>query len=288
MFGSGASKTWKKKLSTLFSSSEDDFPLESLEELLFEADLPFEVIEGFLKRVSKKKGKEEKIQALIDETCQRASEIYSPQKPIPQPGLILLLGVNGAGKTSTAAKLARYYQEKGEKVMFAAADTFRAGAVDQLQIWADRLRIECVHKDRGGDPAAVVYEAWQKAKREGKLLIADTAGRLHNQMPLMDELQKIYRVLQKEDAELPHEAWLVLDGTTGQNAKFQSEAFSKVVPITGAIITKLDGSAKGGAAFFSALSSGLPVRFLSKGESIENLEPFEAETFARQLFDPSV
>ncbi|MEZ4704517.1 MAG: signal recognition particle-docking protein FtsY [Bdellovibrionota bacterium] len=284
MFGSDASKIWKKKLSNLFRSQDDGVTKQALEELLFEADFPYDVIETLVTKASKKNGKEQKIQSLIDETLSRIQNVSTPIEPVPTPGLILLLGVNGAGKTTTAAKLAHHFLKQNRRVMLAAADTFRAGAIDQLKVWADRLGVQCVAKERGSDPAAVVYQAWQMAKQDQSLLIADTAGRLGNQLPLMQQLEKVVRVLKKEDPALPHQSWLVLDGTSGQNAALQAKQFSEAVDITGTIITKLDGTAKGGAALFGSLDMKIPVRFISVGEGLEDLKEFDAQEFSKSLF----
>jgi fused signal recognition particle receptor len=202
----------------------------------------------------------------------------------PGPTVVLMVGVNGTGKTTTAAKLARRLQREGRKVLLAAADTYRAGAIAQLQIWAGRLDIPCVAGEPGGDPASVVYNAIDAAaSRRLDTLIVDTAGRLHTQEGLMDELRKVVRVAGRRLAGAPHETLLVLDGTVGQNAVQQGKLFAQAVSPTGIVVTKLDGSARGGAVAALRRELDLPVRFLGVGEGVDDLEPFDPHRFAAHL-----
>jgi fused signal recognition particle receptor len=200
------------------------------------------------------------------------------------PTVILLIGVNGTGKTTTAAKLAWRLEREGRKVLLAAADTYRAGAIAQLQIWANRLNIPCVAGAAGGDPASVAFDAIDAASSRGlDTVIIDTAGRLHTQEGLMDELRKITRVIGRRLPGAPHETFLVLDGTVGQNAIQQGKLFSQAVVPTGVVVTKLDGSARGGAVAALRKELGLPIRFVGLGESVEDLVPFDPERFAENL-----
>jgi fused signal recognition particle receptor len=200
------------------------------------------------------------------------------------PTVILIVGVNGTGKTTTAAKLAWKLQKEGRKVLLAAADTYRAGAVAQLQIWANRLGLPCVAGAPGGDPASVAFDAIDAASSRGlDTVIVDTAGRLHTQEGLMEELRKITRVVGRRLPGAPHETLLVLDGTVGQNAVQQGKLFAEAVSPTGLIVTKLDGSARGGAVAALRRELALPIRFIGLGESVEDLEPFDPERFAENL-----
>jgi fused signal recognition particle receptor len=200
------------------------------------------------------------------------------------PTVILLVGVNGTGKTTTAAKLARRLQTEGRSVLLAAADTYRAGAIAQLQVWANRLGLPCVSGAPGGDPASVAFDAIDAALARGlDTVIIDTAGRLHTQEGLMEELRKITRVIGRRLPGAPHETLLVLDGTVGQNAVQQGKLFSRAVSPTGIVVTKLDGSARGGAVTALRRELGLPIRFIGLGESLEDLEPFDPAQFAENL-----
>jgi fused signal recognition particle receptor len=202
----------------------------------------------------------------------------------PGPTVILLIGVNGTGKTTTAAKLAWRLQREGRKVLLAAADTYRAGAIAQLQIWANRLNIPCVSGAPGGDPASVAFDAIDAASSRGlDTVIIDTAGRLHTQEGLMEELRKVTRVIGRRLPGAPHETFLVLDGTVGQNAIQQGKLFSQAVVPTGVVVTKLDGSARGGAVAALRKELGLPIRFIGLGESVEDLVPFDPGRFAENL-----
>lgn len=204
------------------------------------------------------------------------------------PTVIMIAGVNGSGKTTSIAKLAKRLQGEGKKVCVAACDTFRAAAVEQLTVWAGRIGCEIVKQQQGSDPAAVAHDACEKAKARGfDVLIVDTAGRLHTQTHLMRELEKIHRIVQKQIPGAPHEVFMVLDATTGQNAVAQAEQFGKAVKCTGIILSKLDGSAKGGAIFAIKQKVGLPVKFVGVGEGMDDLEPFDPDGFVAALFEKS-
>jgi fused signal recognition particle receptor len=200
--------------------------------------------------------------------------------------LILVVGVNGSGKTTTIGKLARYYKKRGRKVMLAAADTFRAAAIDQLKIWGERADVPVIAHQPGADPGAVVYDAIRASQsRKADLLIVDTAGRLHTKYNLMEELRKVHGVAQKRVHRAPHETLLVLDGTTGQNALSQAQHFKDAVDVTGVVVAKLDGTAKGGVVFAIANDLGLPVRFVGTGETVEDLAEFDPDGFVEGLFE---
>jgi fused signal recognition particle receptor len=205
---------------------------------------------------------------------------------MPNGKVIMMIGVNGVGKTTTIAKLGQYYQSRGLKVMFAAGDTFRAAAGTQLEVWADRLGIEIVRGLDGGDPAAVAYDAAVSRKAKGAdLLLIDTAGRLHNKHNLMEELKKVRRVVGKADEGEPAEVWLVLDAVTGQNGLQQAKKFHETIGLTGVIVTKLDGTSKGGIVVPIVRELGLPLKFIGVGEGADDLQPFDAREFVRALFD---
>ena len=200
------------------------------------------------------------------------------------PAVLLVLGVNGVGKTTQIAKLANRLQQEGKSVLLAAADTYRAGAAEQLREWAKRLDVPCVTGTQGGDPAAVAFDAVDAATARGvDAVLIDTAGRLHTHGDLMEELKKIARVVSRKREGAPHESLLVLDGTVGQNAVQQGRAFTQAVPVTGLVVTKLDGTAKGGAVVVLRRELDLPVKFVGVGERLEDLEPFDAERFAERL-----
>ena len=204
--------------------------------------------------------------------------------PVHRPHVFLLVGVNGSGKTTTAGKLAQQWHQQGKTVMLAAGDTFRAAAIEQLQIWGDRTGTQVIAGDQGGDAAALAYAALEKAQKEqADILIIDTAGRLQNRTELMDELAKIVRVIRKLDASAPHDSVIVLDGTVGQNALSQVKAFQQAADVSGLIVTKLDGSAKGGVVVALAEEFGLPVHAVGVGEGADDLQPFDAQEFANAL-----
>jgi fused signal recognition particle receptor len=267
--------------------------LENMERVLIEADfgvantveltqaLEDEVRRGKLKTEADLRGAlEGRLAALLNGRADPGTIARAE----PGPTVVLIVGVNGTGKTTTAAKLARVLQREGRKVLLAAADTYRAGAIAQLQIWAGRLDIPCVAGEPGGDPASVVYNAIDAAGSRGlDTIIVDTAGRLHTQEGLMDELRKVVRVAGRRLPGAPHETLLVLDGTVGQNAVQQGKLFAQAVSPTGIVVTKLDGSARGGAVAALRRELDLPIRFLGVGEGVDDLEPFDPERFAAHL-----
>ena len=208
-----------------------------------------------------------------------------PIRPLPsKPKAILIVGVNGTGKTTSTAKLAHYFKKNRHEVMLAAADTFRAAAIEQLAIWSERLDVEMIRGQYNGDPAALCYDAYTAAeKKDVEFLICDTAGRLHNRANLMGELGKISRILSRHDPAAPHEKLLVVDATTGSNAVLQAKEFHAAVGLTGIIVTKLDGSGKGGVLVAIQKELGIPTRFIGTGESVENFEPFDAARFVERI-----
>jgi fused signal recognition particle receptor len=214
-----------------------------------------------------------------------SEDVSSMQLPEKSVGVILVVGVNGVGKTTTIGKLGHFYAAQGKKVLLAAADTFRAAAIDQLEIWGQRIGCEVIKHAEGSDPAAVAFDALQAAKaRNFDLVIIDTAGRLHNKGNLMEELRKIYRVIGREVEGAPHETLLVLDATTGQNALNQARVFGEVSDVTGVALTKLDGTAKGGVIVAVKSELGVPVKWIGVGEGMDDLRPFDAQEFAEALF----
>lgn len=269
--------------------------LETMERLLIEADFGVpatlalvEVLEEGV-RDGKLKTDVDLKNALVGRLAEMLEAPGEPGAIVradPGPTVVLIAGVNGVGKTTTAAKLARRLQREGRSVLLAAADTYRAGAIEQLEIWAERLGIPCVSGAPGGDPAAVAFDAVAAAAARGTdAVVIDTAGRLHTQEGLMEELRKVNRVVSRRVPGAPHETLLVLDGTVGQNAIQQGRLFSQVITPTGVIVTKLDGSARGGAVAAVRRELGLPIRFIGIGEQLDDLEPFDARRFAENLLD---
>ncbi|WYW99565.1 signal recognition particle-docking protein FtsY [Proteus vulgaris] len=270
----------------------DDELFEELEEQLLIADVGMEtttkIISSLTKHATHKDLKD--AEALYGKLREEMSEILTKvDKPLniegKKPFVILMVGVNGVGKTTTIGKLARQYQAEGKSVMLAAGDTFRAAAVEQLQVWGERNNIPVVAQHTGADPASVIFDAIQSAQAKGvDVLIADTAGRLQNKSHLMEELKKIVRVMKKLDEEAPHEVMLTLDASTGQNAVSQAKLFNETVGLTGLTLTKLDGTAKGGVIFSIADQFSIPIRYIGVGEGIEDLRPFKADDFIEALF----
>ncbi len=271
----------------------DDELLEELETLLLTADVGVDatrrIIDNLTDQVKRKALSDP--QALTETLKQQLTAILqvadAPVKPATpgKPQVILMVGINGAGKTTTIGKLAKRLQDEGQSVMLAAGDTFRAAAVEQLQAWGERNQIPVIAQHTGADSASVVYDGLQAATaRNVDVLIADTAGRLHTKTNLMDELEKIARVMKKIDPDAPHEVMLVVDAGTGQNALNQADQFNKAIPLTGITLTKLDGTAKGGIVFAIAERMRIPIRFIGVGESISDLRHFEAEEFVEALF----
>ena len=285
-------------LGTLFLGRKtlDDDLLEELETRLLLADVGMPtvrlIIDGMVQRIRRKELDDP--QALYRALQEQLVAVLAPASvPLAidtarKPFVILMVGVNGAGKTTTIGKLARRYQAEGRSVMLAAGDTFRAAAVEQLQIWGERHGVPVVAQQTGSDSASVIFDALQSAQARGcDVLIADTAGRLHVKGNLMEELRKIVRVMQKIDPGAPHEVMLVLDAGTGQNGLAQARHFREAVGVSGIALTKLDGTAKGGIVFAVARELGLPIRYIGVGESAEDLREFEAQEFVAALFDDS-
>lgn len=268
----------------------DDDMLEELEDLLISADLGIEAAGRIVANLAenyfgRRLGMDE-IMGLLAEEVVRILEPVARPMPLfsRRPQVVLVVGVNGSGKTTTIGKLASQFRDAGKSVIIAAGDTFRAAAIEQLQIWADRAGVPIFVADRGSDPASVAFDAMAEAETSNvDILIVDTAGRLQNRDDLMAELAKVVRVIRKRDSEAPHNTLLVLDATTGQNAISQAEVFVKVADVTGLVMTKLDGTAKGGVLVAIADRFGLPIHAIGVGEGIEDLQPFEADEFARAL-----
>ena len=280
-----------EKLIIGYADIDDDL-LDELEETLIMSDVGVKTTERLMADVRKgiKKKDINTPEDLKPFLAEKISEILSTGSDETRiasagPTVLLVIGVNGVGKTTTIGKLAAYYKEQGKSVMLAAADTFRAAAIDQLQIWGDCTDVPVIRHEEGSDPAAVAFDAVKAARaRSIDVLIIDTAGRLHTKSNLMEELKKINRVIQREIAEAPHETLLVLDATTGQNAISQADLFQKAAAITGIVLTKLDGTAKGGVIIGLKSELSMPVKWIGVGEGVDDLRPFIAKDFARALF----
>ncbi len=281
------------RIATLFGASEiTPDTWEELEAILVQADMGIEtaeeIIAGLKQQVSHQGvTRSDELQGLLRQ------ELLDRLIPVPpmdfwnnHPAVVLLVGVNGSGKTTTAAKLGKRYSDEKKNVLLIAADTFRAAAVDQLQVWGDRLKIPVVASQTGADPGAVTYDGIQAAvARKADLVLVDTAGRLHTRFNLMEELKKVFRVAGKALPGAPHAVWLVLDATTGQNAMMQARAFKDAVNVTGVILAKLDSSARGGMAFAIQRELGLPILFAGLGEKPEDLTPFDREAFVDGILE---
>ncbi len=280
-------------------SKIDDATLEQLEEILITADVGMETSLSIIGRI-KQRVKEEKyedtaeldkllreeIKKIFDGDSSDSTKDYFDIPDDKRPFIIMVVGVNGVGKTTTIGKLAHQYKIAGKKVIIGAADTFRAAANEQLEIWAKRAGVDIIQQMKGSDPAAVVFDSLNAAKaRNVDVVIIDTAGRLHTKSSLMEELKKIRRVMQKVIPEAPHEVFLVLDATTGQNALEQARQFAKAVGVTGLITTKLDGTAKGGIVLAIIHELGIPVKFIGVGEQMDDLQPFDKSVFVDALFE---
>ena len=270
----------------------DDELLEELEILMISADIGIQttdkIIESVRKKASRKELKDgDSLYQLIKIELEALLVKDNLLEPVSDSTfVILVVGINGAGKTTTIGKLAKSFQSQGKSVMLAAGDTFRAAAVEQLQIWGERNEIPVIAQKTGADAASVVYDAYQSAVAKNiDILIADTAGRLHTQDNLMQELEKIKRVLKKHNDKSPHETLLVIDGGSGQNAVQQANEFHKSIELSGIAVTKLDGTAKGGVLFAISDSLNLPIRYIGIGEAIDDLKPFHAKDFINALFD---
>ena len=286
-------KSFVKSVETVvigYAQIDDEF-LDDLEAVMLTGDLGVKTTDYLMKEI--RRGVTE---GIINNTGdvlpfmeKRIAELLGEneeQLEMHHPEVILVVGVNGVGKTTTIAKLAHYYKEEGKSVIIAAADTFRAAASEQLTIWADRVGVPIVKHQEGADPAAVVFDALASAKaKNADVVIIDTAGRLHTKSNLMEELKKIGRVADKQVPGAPHQTLLVLDGTTGQNAISQAKLFGQAVPVNGIVVTKLDGTAKGGVVISVKEELNLPVRWIGVGEGMDDLRPFNAKEFADALFD---
>ena len=274
--------------SGFFSVDEDFF--EELEENLILSDMgmdtTLEAVETLRERVKANKIKEpEEVKACLREILVEMLDVGSTALDLTdKPAVVLIIGVNGVGKTTTIGKLANLLKNQGNRVLLAAGDTFRAAAADQLAIWADRAKVDLVRHEEGADPAAVVFDAMNAARaRKTDVVLVDTAGRLHNKQNLMNELNKIRRVIDREGTASSKEVLLVLDATTGQNGLIQAKQFGESAGITGIVLTKLDGTAKGGVVLAIAKEMGVPVKFVGLGEGIDDLQPFDAVAFAEAL-----
>lgn len=295
----GLSKTkasLTEQLGNIFLGAKeiDDDLLEEIETLLLMADVGVEATSDIIGRLTEKVarkqlGDPQALQAALKEEL--STLLHQSEQPLQidcsqKPYVILMVGVNGVGKTTTIGKLAKKFQSEGKSVMLAAGDTFRAAAVEQLQVWGERNKVPVVAQHTGADSASVIYDAVQSAQAKNvDILIADTAGRLQNKDNLMQELEKVVRVTQKLSPEAPHEVMLVLDAGTGQNALSQAKIFKESVGVTGISLTKLDGTAKGGVIFAIAKQMDLPIRFIGVGEQIDDLRPFNSQEFVDALFD---
>ncbi len=285
-FSSGLNSVFKG-----FSHIDDDF-YEELEEILIMSDMGVSTTENILEAL-KERVHEEKIKE--PEDCRRIlMENIKAQMDIPKDAydyengkcVILVVGVNGVGKTTSIGKLAYNYKTMGKKVVIAAADTFRAAAGEQLETWAKRAGVDIIGGQEGADPGSVVFDAVTAAKsRNADILLCDTAGRLHNKKNLMEELKKLYRIIGREYPDARIETFIVVDGTTGQNALIQAREFSQAAPVTGIVLTKLDGTAKGGIAVAIHSELSIPVKFIGVGESIEDLQRFDPDSFVEALFE---
>ncbi len=285
-FSSGLNSVFKG-----FSHIDDDF-YEELEEILIMSDMGVSTTENILEAL-KERVHEEKIKE--PEDCRRIlMENIKAQMDIPKDAydyengkcVILVVGVNGVGKTTSIGKLAYNYKTMGKKVVIAAADTFRAAAGEQLETWAKRAGVDIIGGQEGADPGSVVFDAVTAAKsRNADILLCDTAGRLHNKKNLMEELKKLYRIIGREYPDASIETFIVVDGTTGQNALIQAREFSQAAPVTGIVLTKLDGTAKGGIAVAIHSELSIPVKFIGVGESIEDLQRFDPDSFVEALFE---
>ena len=294
---SGLEKTRKtltekiEKLVIGYATIDDDF-LDELEEVLIMADVGIkttsilmqDVRDGIKdKQINEPADLRPFLEAKLKELLSNGD--YKINYAKQGPTVIIVVGVNGVGKTTTIGKLGNYYKEQGLKVVLAAGDTFRAAAIDQLEIWGGRIGVDVIKHTEGSDPAAVVYDALKSAKsKEADVLIIDTAGRLHTKFNLMEELKKINRIVEREITGAPHETLLVLDATTGQNAINQAKLFSQATPLTGVVLTKLDGTAKGGVVVAIKSELEIPVKWIGIGEGVNDLRPFDPEEFSKALF----
>ena len=286
------SKATFGRLATALGATEiTEETWDDLEAILVQADLGVDTTQGVIKSMQRIVDDEgiirssDMLEALRRELLNRLEQTPKVDLSQNQPAVVLLVGVNGSGKTTTAAKLGRQFANQGKKVLLAAADTYRAAAIDQLQVWGDRLNLPVIAGQPNSDPGAVAYDAVQSAiARKTDILLIDTAGRLHTRFNLMEELKKVHRVVGKAMPGAPHAVWLVLDATTGQNALNQAKAFRDAVKINGVILAKLDSSARGGMAFAIKTELGLPILYAGLGEKPEDLQVFDREAFVNGIF----
>jgi fused signal recognition particle receptor len=289
-------ETWVQKMGSIFQNREwDEQSLEEMEESLLTADVGVKSTQKLMTtlRELSPTGTEDLMQDMSSQLQQAMVTMLQDSTAAPKiqplsvrPWIVLFLGVNGVGKTTTIGKLAAQYKTAGKKVLLVAGDTFRAAAIEQLEIWGRRAGVEMIKHRSGSDPSAVVYDGMQAAKSRGiDVLLIDTAGRLHTKVHLVEELKKIRRVIAREQPGAPHETLLVLDATTGQNGLQQAKIFKDATDIDGIVLTKLDGTAKGGVIISIQEELGVPVRYIGVGEDVDDLQPFEAERFVQALFE---
>jgi fused signal recognition particle receptor len=289
-------ETWVQKIGSIFQNREwDEQSLEEMEESLLTADVGVKSTQKLMTtlRELSPTGTEDLTQDMSSQLQQAMVTMLQDSTAAPKiqplsvrPWIVLFLGVNGVGKTTTIGKLAAQYKTAGKKVLLVAGDTFRAAAIEQLEIWGRRAGVEMIKHRSGSDPSAVVYDGMQAAKNRGiDVLLIDTAGRLHTKVHLVEELKKIRRVIAREQPGAPHETLLVLDATTGQNGLQQAKIFKDATDIDGIVLTKLDGTAKGGVIISIQEELGVPVRYIGVGEDVDDLQPFEAERFVQALFE---
>jgi fused signal recognition particle receptor len=273
-------------------SRVDDDTLDAIEEALIESDMgvdtTLKVIDNLEERALRDKYmSQDELRGMLRDEISKLIPDTAPQPITTKPHIILVVGVNGVGKTTTIGKLAYYWRRQGKNVLLGAADTFRAAAVDQIDIWAQRAGVEIVKQQMGSDPAAVAFDTAKSAVSRGSdIVLIDTAGRLHNRVDLMNELTKIRNSVRKVVPDGPHEVLLVLDASTGQNAFAQAKEFARATDITGLVVTKLDGTAKGGVVVGVSDRFGIPVRFIGVGEHMEDIKPFDKASFVEALFKP--
>lgn len=289
---------WTQGISNLFSDAPiTDAFWEDLEELLISGDVGLELTETLIgrlrqvsidRRIANVHELKSAFAELLTEHLKQVPNMGAPLNLEKKPSVVILIGVNGSGKTTTAGKLAAQLKADGKQVVLAAADTFRAAAIEQLKIWGERSGIRVIAQHSGSDPAAVVFDAIMAAKASGSgVVIADTAGRLHTKSNLMEELGKVERVVKREVPEGPAEVLIVLDAVTGQNGFLQAETFAKVMPITGVVLTKYDNTSKGGIVLSIAEKLKMPIRYVGLGEGVDDIQPFDPETFVRTLLEIS-
>ncbi len=276
---------FKKLLGVLKKKKLSPEDIEEIEEILIAADIGVETTMEIIQTLEEQKAEDplQKVKEMLLEILDKDTSLKIPNE---KPFVISLVGVNGTGKTTTAGKIGKIFRSEGKEVVLAAADTFRAAAIEQLKLWGERINATVIAHTEGADPGAVAFDAVAHAKAKNKdVVIIDTAGRLHNKSHLMEELRKIHRVVKKEVSDAPHEVLLVIDATTGQNGLIQAKVFKDIVDITGIVLTKLDGTAKGGIAVAIVKELEIPIKFVGVGEGEDDLKPFDAHEFVEALFE---